>query len=363
MDDRQLMHMLSGGGPTMGRLLEAAAEHRVQMLLTMLPVRGQPGEQRSAAFRADAEYVYPASTIKLVTAVGAVGRLWHWRRERARPDLTLSTPVRIGDGPVTTVAGELRRVFLVSDNPAHNLLHDLVGHREIHEMMWAAGLASVRVRHRLSVVELAERARRSPGVCFACPEPLDMPERFSDLNLPPEHGAGLDVGCSHVDAQGVRHERPMSFAEKNRISLRDLHALTMATFAPDVRGGIAFPWLVEADRRELEGVAALCPAESGDAAYPRASYPDEYNKFLLPGLIRVRPRAEWRYVNKIGRAYGFTLDTAVIEHVPSGARCVLSAAVYTNRSGELNTDRYDYLADADPFMAELGACVARELLS
>ena len=44
----------------------------------------------------------------------------------------------------------MRKLFLVSDNPAYNRLLDLVGAAELNARMWAAGLSSVRLRHRLS---------------------------------------------------------------------------------------------------------------------------------------------------------------------------------------------------------------------
>lgn len=361
MPENELQRMLldatqrGQGGDALQRMLDQPETHRVQIILSTLPDRhdSAPAETRTMAFRADAEYFYPASTVKLISTACALRQLAAWRHKFGGPEPSAHTPVRIGEADITTVERETRRIFLVSDNPAHNLLHDLVGHRALHEMTWAAGLHSVRLRHRLSVTEPPGRARNAPAISFETDaKQIRIAARLSDLELPPDTISGLSVGSSYVDGAGVRHERPMSFAEKNRVSLRDLHTLTTMVFAPDA--GINRFDLEPADQSMLATVAAL------DAPPPEAS---SFNKFLLPGLLRIRPRDEWRVLNKVGRAYGFSLDTGVIEHLPSGSRRVISATIYTNDSDELNTDRYDYTRDADPFLADLGEVIGREITS
>ncbi|MBY0311360.1 MAG: class A beta-lactamase-related serine hydrolase [Phycisphaerales bacterium] len=341
------------GGDTLRRMLDQPETHRLQIILSTLPDRQAhaTAETRTITFRADAEYFYPASTVKLISATCALRQLATWRRESADTEPHVHTPFRIGDAEPTTVARELRKIFLTSDNPAHNLLHDLVGHRALHEITWAAGLKSVRLRHRLSANEPPERARSAARISFqADARQIQIAERTSDLDLPSDNIPGLGIGRAYVDSTGAHHDRPMSFAEKNRVSLHDLHVLTMMAFAPESReSGFG---LEPADQGMLATIAAL------DAPPPEAS---ASNKFLLPGLLRVRPRAEWRVLNKVGRAYGFSLDTGVIEHLPSASRRAISATLYTNDSEELNTDRYDYARDADPFMADLGEAIGREM--
>jgi hypothetical protein len=55
-----------------------------------------------------------------------------------------------GAAPCTiTVAHEIRKLFLVSDNRSFNRLFDLVGRSALNRMLWDAGLASARLFHRL----------------------------------------------------------------------------------------------------------------------------------------------------------------------------------------------------------------------
>jgi hypothetical protein len=55
-----------------------------------------------------------------------------------------------GAAPHTiTVAHEIRKLFLVSDNRAFNRLFDLVGRTALNRLLWDSGLASARLFHRL----------------------------------------------------------------------------------------------------------------------------------------------------------------------------------------------------------------------
>lgn len=55
-----------------------------------------------------------------------------------------------GAAPGTiTVAHEIRKLFLVSDNRSFNRLFDLVGRTALNRLLWDAGLASARLFHRL----------------------------------------------------------------------------------------------------------------------------------------------------------------------------------------------------------------------
>lgn len=40
-------------------------------------------------------------------------------------------------------------------------------------------------------------------------------------------------------------------------------------------------------------------------------------QFFLPGLARIRPKGALRIYNKIGRAYGFTIDNSYVVYIPS----------------------------------------------
>ena len=157
--------------PRLSPVLSDPARFRAQVLLTEVvetsgagteacPSRGHTRLRRHA-FRADAEYFYPASTVKLFGAIAACVAL----RElaRAHPGLDKDTPLAFGACPreadeteteteneVTTLRSELAKLFLTSDNRAFNRCFDLCGPSGIRR--WTARHLpgeDVRITHRL----------------------------------------------------------------------------------------------------------------------------------------------------------------------------------------------------------------------
>lgn len=109
----------------------------------------------------------------------------------------------------------------------------------------------------------------------------------------------------------------------------------------------------------LQETMAEYPSESSNPVYAKAEFPDDYCKFFLPGLCRVRPKKAVRIFNKIGRAYGFTTENSYIFDKERGEGFFLSAVIYTNSNGILNDDKYEYESIADRVLADLGEMVAR----
>ena len=119
--------------------------------------------------------------------------------------------------------------------------------------------------------------------------------------------------------------------------------------------------LMDDQRAQLIRSATMLPRESESPKYDPEKYPDDYVKFLLPGLLKVRPLEEWRIVNKIGLAYGFVTENAYVEHLPSGNAVFVAAVIHRNPNGIYNDGIYDYettLAE----MATLGEVVGEALV-
>lgn len=367
--------LLSADPARFSRLTQDPSKYRLQILAAEIaPRAGGRSEVLRSAYRLDAEYFYPASTIKLCAAVAAL-QDFERLRDRARADEPgLATPWRIHplfdgqrleerddtnlSGGTITLGHELRKLFLVSDNPAYNRLYEFVGQRELNERMWALGLGSTRLTHRLAAGRSPEENRRTPRIeLLTRAGVLEIPERTSTLALESAGIPGLRVGKGFMRSGQVVPE-PMDFSRMNRMSLRDLQDLLVMVCRPDVSPRLE---LADADRAFLLEAMAGYPAESTNPVYDRKTYPDDWGKFLLPGLLRVAPKEDLRIFNKIGLAYGFLTENAYVVHVPTGRSFFLAATIYVNEAEILNTDNYEYTSVGLPFLADLGEAVAREL--
>jgi hypothetical protein len=373
--------------PGLAPIVARASELRLQAVLgTIEP--GPDGRPRLVqhGFRLGAEYFYPASTVKLFAAVAALERLGEIARTTGLdvgPDTPMvfhplfageereeSDPTNL-DGGKITVRHEIRKLFLVSDNAAFNRLYELVGQDGLAASMRRAGLRESRIVHRLSEAHSAEENRRYPRIDLVGADFVHtLPERSSEplaapAVAPPKR---LEVGTAYL-ADGDRVEGPMDFSTKNYVPLAELQRGLCKAVHPDVDCGGGEPFAIsDADRALLFEAMSLFPRQSKNPLYDPGEYPDEYVKFLLPGLRRALGDDGFRIYDKSGQAYGFTTENAYIVEVIVGSDTLrpgraffLAATIYTNADGVLNDDAYDYDTLALPFFADLAEATVRWL--
>lgn len=393
--------MLAGcaarGGPTIDEVLRAHPEvlgtlplspeaHRVQIALAEVVDGGGRMTLRRSGYRVGAEYVYPASTIKLCAAIAALQVLEELNagdevRSGRVPPVTIDSPLRfhplfageqVRDRDATNLQGggitlrhEIRKLFLVSDNEAFNRLYEFVGHRELNERMRGLGLASTVLNHRLSVARSPEENRRTPRIDILGSDGAVVrtrPERMSDLIITNPDVPGLRVGEAFARGGNEIVMEPMDFTARNGMSLIDLQDLLILLARPEIDLGKGPLRLSDEHRRFLLDSMAEYPGDSSNPRYDRSKYPDDWGKFFLPGMQRVPGGRGVTIHNKVGQAYGFTLDNAcIVEAGPGGRTFFLAATIYTNADGVINDNVYEYDTVAFPFMARLGEAVLSEV--
>ena len=394
MDDDFLRGVMTSLLPAHEALLADPEGHRLQVLLRIPRRDGEGWRFETHGYRVDAEYFYPASTVKTAAAVAVLERLGALQAQGVA--VTADTPMRIDpqfeetatqvedatnlDGGRITVAHEVRKLFLVSDNEAFNRLFEFVGRDGVNESMHRLGLASAHVVHRLSEARSPDENRRFPAITFVDGEGAvvhRVEERVEEI-APSNVDAGeddmdRDVGRAFY-AAGELVEAPFDFRVKNRFGLADLQALNVHLLRPDL-APLLDQWTgerprLDADQLELVRRAmSELPRASQNPVYDPEEAPDHWVKFLLPGLRRVAPAEDVRVYNKIGRAYGFSIENAYVVDqrsldgggVPERS-FFLDVVLYTNANQTLNDDTYEYEA-TDRFLEDLGEQIARRLWS
>jgi hypothetical protein len=370
------------GGGNFDRILKSPDPLRAQILIAevVTNANGKVELQRHG-YRVDAEYFYPASSIKLCAAVAALQVAEKLQPKSLCPDL-IDVPMEISplfegdkpqltepsnlDGGKITIAHEIRKLAIVSDNPAFNRFYDLVGHEALNRAMHDAGLRSTVINHRLSEPRTIPNMLASAEVSFLIPnnEPIRVPARVSNLSLK-NTSKNLLVGNGYLkDKEIVR--TPMDFSARNGISLVDLQNLMVKVARPDIQLGTPGLKLSDAHRTRLLQAMHEYPRESKNPVYTDKSFTDDYTKFLLPGIRRIFPSTtpgeRIEIAGKIGRAYGFSVENCYVRNPANGRSVFVTAVIYTNEDCILNDDKYEYATVADPFFADLGELVARRWL-
>ncbi len=372
----QLRDYLLAECPSFAALDANASEHRLQILVGEVVDTGS-GESMLVqhGYRVDAEYFYPASAIKLVGALLALNELQNLENDAGTHPTIDTRIVRHHRAPVTmtpeetaahvgepldefTIRRSVEAALIRSSNSSFNRLYDTVGHERLNRGMWEAGYTSVRINHRLSVVEGTREARTSPRLEYRVSgSDIVRPGVRSPAPSASPEGARTMIGDDYVDNQtGERVSGPMDFSQKNAISLRDLQTMLVDVMEPELLGGARFP-ISDESRAFLQEVLGR-PFESD----PEAGFMGSESRYkpLIDGVRHeLGTRSRILYANKAGRAYGFHIENAMIKDTQTGRRFYVAVAIYVNDNRTLNDDTYEYFNVSYPFMAELGGALAR----
>lgn len=351
--------ILRGGGAALKTVMTAPEKYRFQVLYGIVEEGPKPTLERHG-YRADAEYFFPASSMKVPIALAT----YEWlAKQRITREATLRIHPVAGSGEpyVTTVAREAWRALIVSDNFSANRLLGIVGHREAHETLWSFGLASTRIRTGFATGAEIDPAEVSPRIEVAASgrPTTEIGPRRSDLVLPPTDAKDLDIGKAAI-VDGRRKEGPLSFADKNAMTLRDLQDTLVRIVRPDLLPeGARADAVSKEDLAHLRQALGTLPSQSGLAGYDRNVVADYQLSPFLRGIERVRPRGRFEIYAKVGQAYGFLVANAYVVDKESGRSFFLTAAVFANPNDVMNDDNYGYDTTSFPALADVGEAFCR----
>ena len=217
----------------------------------------------------------------------------------------------------TTLADELRKLFLASDNEAYNRCYDVAGPSNAEA--WARRSPNgagneVRVRHRLwssatdddvpaclpavwarvRFVDGDGREENAPRWVRLLPARRDDATTREEGERNPRSGSNddgrprrgprrrLDVGVARVAPGGNVEPSPMDCAEKNAAPLVALQAALRRVATP-MSNPDEDEDLTEAHRARVVGWMSALPRDEG---YDPVAFPDHHGKFFLPGRAR-----------------------------------------------------------------------------
>lgn len=353
--------------PILQKVLKNPDVYQVQILYTQI----DRNESNQPSFRDynfnlnDQTYFYPASTVKLPTAILALEWLNEQEIDGIHPEsIMVSGAVRESQIPAEfdssaanfypSIAHYIKKILLVSDNDAYNRLYELLGQDYINRKLKEKGLLHTVINHRLSMPMSEEENRYFNPVTFI--------NQLGDtlLQIPARHTESVYQNEDHPTvgkafySGGELIESPMDFTFKNKYALTDLHGTLQRIifpekFTPDQRFKIT-----ETDRNFILKYMSMLPRESEYPKYDLPEYYDSYSKFFKFGTDEKPIPSQFRIFNKTGNAYGHLLDGSYFVDFEKGVEFFVSAIIYTNQNETLNDDTYEYDQIAFPFFAELG---------
>ena len=313
------------------------------------------------------KYFYPASTVKLPTALLALQRLNELKATGINKNTTMITDAAYSgqtavlNDPLTsdgrpTIASYIKKIFLVSDNDAMNRLYEFLGQEYLNDQLHKKGYSEVQILHRLQIALSEDENRHTNPIKFLDADNNVLYQQPLVFNQTQYSDRNDSLGNAYLQGDKLINT-PMNFSKKNRITLESLHNILRSVIFPNtVLANQRFN-LSPDDFKFLYQYMSQFPPETNFPPYNSASYQEAYGKFLLYGAQKGNLPKNIRIFNKIGDAYGQMIDVAYVVDFDKKIEFFLSAEIYCNKDDVMNDDKYDYETIGYPFMKNLGKVI------
>ena len=349
------------------KLMDHSDHYRLQILYTQIDRDAKnQAHFKTFSYRADSkEYFYPASTVKLAASVLALEKLNAKGLDKSLTMRTLKNrdsqievnqDTSAADGRAR-VEHYIKKILLVSDNEAYNLLYEFLGQQDFNETMKKKGFEGVRLTHRLQVpLARLENQYTNPVEFLDAKNQVVYAQKEAFNPNPYAAENPILLGKGVMNDAGIIEAKPLDFSLKNAYPLAAQHEFLIRLYFPN-----SFPKnkrfnLKKDDYSFLYKYMSIYPTESKDPTYSGAdmNFPT-YCKFLYYGSekqAKLNPHV--RIFNKVGDAYGFLLDNAYVVDFDKGIEFLVTAVILCNEDEVFNDEIYDYDTIGFPFFKALG---------
>ena len=314
----------------------------VQIILTELKKRKNGFTIHKKKFNVDKKnYFYPASSIKLPIALLTIEKI------NENPNLNINSEFSIeSDSIITTFKKEITDLFIISSNESYNRLFEFLGQDYINKKLKQKGFKDFSIYHRLSTKE-SDNLKTKEINFYRNGEINQIQKSINNKPLTKLNLKNLNKGIGFILDNELQN-KSMDFSRKNYFSIEELNNILIGLFFPEVSKNKKFN-LSNSQNLLIQKLMSSTPYDMG---FDKNIYPNNYNKFFIygdkDGMINDH------IYNKVGNAYGYSIDNAYIYNKNSDRHFVLTACIYTNANNILNDNYYEYDEIGIPFLAEIG---------
>ncbi|TSD66696.1 serine hydrolase [Inquilinus sp. KBS0705] len=368
-DTLLLKNMLQAHPELFSGILNHPTQNEVQILYTQIDRdKNNVPHFRSYSYRLNPKhYFYPASTVKLPTAIFALEKLNELKLKGLSKDVNMLTDSAFnGQTKVTTdtsaangypsIANYIKKILLVSDNDAYNRLYEFVGRQQINQKLKKYGLYHTRIIGRLAIGDGGEAAGHTNPIDFYKGDKLiyHQPALYDAATYPMQLD-NMIQGKAYLDKDDKLVNAPFDFSEKNVYTIADQQLVLKRLLFPEAYTKAQRFNLTAADYRSIYRYISMFPTESSKPTYNRPEYYPAFCKFLFYGAdstAAINP--DIRIFNKPGDSYGYDIDNAYIVDFKNKVEFMVTAVVQSNEDGIYNDNKYEYATVCLPFLKNIG---------
>jgi len=367
-----LKNLLESHRDLFEHVLNHPTHNEVQILYTQIDRdENNVPHFRSFSYRLNAKhYFYPASTVKLPTAIFALEKINEMNIKGLTVKSTMITDSAFAGqtkvkhdsssrNGLPSISNYIKKILLVSDNDAYNRLYEFVGREEINQKLKKYELNGTRIIGRLAIGDRGDSTKHTNPVDFYDGKKLvyHKPALF-DVNDYPMHLDNMIQGKGYIDRNEKLVMKPFDFSHNNVYPLADQQMVLKRLLFPETFPKEQQYNLTDDQYKFIYKYMSMWPTESRYPTYNPPEYYPAYCKWLFYGgdsLAVIQPHI--RIFDKIGDSYGYDIDNAYIVDFKNNVEFILSAVVQSNDDEIYNDNKYEYKTVCLPFMKNLAQTI------
>ena len=366
-----LKNLLEKHSEYFAKILNHPTKNEVQILYTQIDRdKNNVPHFRSYSFNLNPKrYFYPASTVKLPTAIFALEKcnqlkLKGIKEASMKTDSAFAGQTKVSidtsaENGLPSINQYIKKILLVSDNDAYNRLYEFVGREEINQKLKKYGLNQTRIISRLAVGDAGESTKHTnPIEFFAGKRSIYQKSAQFDPKDYPMQLENMLQGKGYLDSHDQLVNQPFDFSEKNIYTISDQQEVLKRLLFPEVYPSSAQFQLKKEDYKLLYKYMGMFPTESNHPKYSVPNYWPTYCKFLFYGSEKdasLNPNI--RIFNKVGDSYGYDIDNAYLIDFKNKVEFMLTAVIQSNEDGIYNDNKYEYETVCLPFLKHLAEVI------
>ena len=353
--------------PYLKEIIKDKEDYEIQVMLTIVNHDNTKIDFQNYQYQHDEnQYFYPASTIKLPIVVLTLKKINELRSKGS--DITLKSKIILNNvdnysnfklqDSITSFQNLIADIFLVSDNSASNILIDFIGYNYFNDEMQNAGFDRTYLNHKFNPDPYVNSTWQISDLDNNMISSINDNQKIIKAD---DKTNGLDKGESRY-FNGEILDESLNFSEKNRFSITDMHNLIKYIFYPEIFDmANTFNLNVEDYDFIRYWMSRFTYEDIGEKFIGDEKFFETYNKFFIHGDEQSVSNEQIRVYNKIGQAYGTSIDNGLIKNYQNNVEFILTSTIYTNKNKVINDNLYEYDDIAEPFLAKLSRAIYKEL--
>ncbi len=321
------------------------------------------------------EYFYPASMVKLPTAIATLEMLDSMEISK-ESYVKMNKEIACGSNAFADLTQKrnipislaLEDMLSISDNYYYSLFFHMVTPRNLNGFLLKHGLLDSKIYSSFSGCPRGKEVETNSYSIFNPTGELKYSQQKTRLDsveymyrLP--YSTSKLVGKHQVE-NGKKIEKPYDFNYHLDYPLTDIHSTVFRLIFPQHVSDSERFNLTSTSRKFLLKCMSNFPREMQNQTYHNPSqYPDNYYKYSIFGnKPQVAANGNYRTFSKIGIAYGFVTESAYIVDFDKQKDFLFSVSMYVNSDDTVNDGTYEYEKIARPFIANFTRIIQEQLI-